>query len=224
MIVCALALRPPTHSLGFAVPAAGKVTTDDFGWGARGPMRRWYTGSGLYYEAGFNRYLRVDVSVLQTVHLPAIESYAIGVSSSAIGDDFYVLDLLGLADPFTARLRAPSNNGPLPLPGHEKPLPTPWVAARLFPANRHPPPSAFPQTFLALIPSADGREFQQQVVLAREALNCPPIVRLARSVKAPLTPKRFLDNLAQSFANSFLRIPPDPAEAFRSLCGSRARP
>ena len=137
-----------------------------------------------------------------------------------MGNHFWVMDLLGLADPVTARLRIPTYTTRLPPPGHEKMLPKPWIAARLVPEGVVVQPRDLPgDSLIHLTPVTSGTQFQEQVDAARTALECAPLRRLDRDVTAPMTPARFLGNIVDSFANTFLRISPDPEQAKAELCG-----
>lgn len=222
-------LRPDQHegdnwfARGFLAPREfGNVTTDDHGWGDSGPRLAWYTGPAYYYEAGIYRYPQADLEIRPGLELPFGSFWGIGVLGYAVGPDFHVLDQLGLADSFTAHLgREPSLDPVLPrFPGHEKPLPSPWLAARVTPAGSVPDPAHFPPFFgNPLIPATTGREFQEQVAWARAALECPEIVDVIDAVSAPLTAGRFVDNLLHSVGNTRVRIPADPEEAYHRFCG-----
>jgi arabinofuranosyltransferase len=229
--IAAAFARPPSYSnffaKGFVFPAqrSGRVTLEDYGWGPGGRNRRWYTRPALYIERdGFSaNYERIDVPVLPSVRRPAVVIGGIGIVGYSLGGDVYVLDLLGLADTFTAHLDAPTRS--LRPPGHEKPLPAAWWVARLFPPGVLPPDLPdIGKSSKSLIPLTVGSEFRRQVTLARAVLTCGPVEKLTRSATEALTPRRFLANLVDSFENNFTRIPPDPAQAFRSLCGARAPP
>jgi hypothetical protein len=133
-----------------------------------------------------------------------------------------VLDRLGLADSFTAHLgREPSLQPELPrFPGHEKPLPSPWLAARVTPAGDRPDPADFPPFFQnPLIPATTGGEFQEQVAWARAALECDDIADLLDSAEGSLSARGFLANVGRSFDQTRLRIPADPEDAYHEFCG-----
>jgi len=95
-------------------------------------------------------------------------------------------------------------------------LPRPWIVASLVAGGEYLDPQLLPES--GLIPSTTGEEFNRQVDVARRALQCPALQRLRRDVTEPLTVRRFLGNIRDSFANTFLRVPPDPDEAVRQLC------
>lgn len=146
--------------------------------------------------------------------LPAF--YGVGVTSYKLGPDVYVLDLLGLGDPFTAHLRLDRRT----IPGHEKPLPAPWIAARLFVPGSEPQESGFPVPFVTIIgiDNPQGQPFASRVADARRVLNCPRIRAFIATYSAPLDAGRFIDNLGAAFTNFGFRIPPEPRDAVRELC------
>jgi arabinofuranosyltransferase len=230
-VVC---LRPDQHdgdnwlANGFLAPREfGLVTTDDHGWGSSGPPRTWYSGPGYYYEAGTLDYRRADMALQTDLDLPFGAFWGVGVSGYALGSDFNVLDQLGLADSFTAHLgREPSLHPELPrFPGHEKPLPSPWLAARVTPEGTRPDPGVFPPFFQnPLIPVTTGDEFQEQVAWARAALECDAIDDVLDSAEASLSVGGFLANVGRSFEQTFLRIPADPETAYHRFCGPGTPP
>lgn len=227
-LVAVLALRPDQYDTkvplahGVAmVPTSmfGDVTIDDWGWGTNGPLRQWYTGPA-YYRAGnlVRPGVRTDLPLAPGTKLPLGAFYGVGVSGYAMGTDFRILDLEGLADPFTAHLI--STLPPMTtFPGHTKPLPAPWLAARVTRAGARPDPQDFPGFGSPLIPATTGRRFQEQVLWARAALRCPAIRRLSTASDAALTPRRFASNLWRSASNSRVRIPPEPETAYHRFCG-----
>jgi len=200
----------------------GKVTTDDFDWGEGGLRRNWYQGPGYYFERGALDYVEADIPRRDGLRLPYGAFFGVGIAGYAPGIDFHVLDLMGLADSFTAHLETTPSLGEVPrFPGHEKPLPPPWLAARLTREGSRPDPADFPDFFGAgLIPATTGREFQEQVAWARAALRCDAIERILVAADAPLTAKRFAANFVRSFTNTRTRIPADPETAYHEFCGS----
>lgn len=228
-VAAMLVLRPVQYTSGnylahgFAMPqqsSFGMVTVDDYGWGEGGPWRNWYHGPGYYYEGGLLKFVRAEIPLRSDVHVPVGAFFGVGVASYGSGTDFHVLDLMGLADSFTAHLESTTVPGVLRYPGHEKPLPAPWIAARLTRPGSQPDPRAFPNFFNSwLIPPTTGRAFQEQVAWARAALKCDGIARILVSADAPMTPKRFGANFLRSFSQTRTRIPPDPKDAYRQFCG-----
>jgi arabinofuranosyltransferase len=229
-LVAVLSLRPDQHeddnwlAGGFLAPREfGSVTTDDHGWGESDRWLAWYAGPAYYYEEGIYNYSRADMAVRSDVALPFGAFWGVGISAYAVGPDFHVLDQLGLADSFTAHLRRePSFHPVLPrFPGHEKPLPGPWLAARVTPAGSAPDPANFPPFYSnPLIPATTGAEFQEQVAWARAALECDEIGALLDSAEEPLSARRFVTNLWRSVEQTRMRVPADPQEAYRRYCGA----
>jgi arabinofuranosyltransferase len=212
-LVALFFLPSPTDTRHFFFTAKPRpVTVEDFNWGRKG-LASFYKGHGVYYNATL---------------LPArpaagrdgsVVSYGIGISSYALGTNVYVLDALGLADPFTARLQLRVRG----YPGHEKPLPAPWVVARL----TSPGSSVDDKVFRGglgwgIVPIDDPRgvAFDVRVDDARAALECSALVDLRRSYTAPLTLGRFIDNVVHALGRSRLRIPPEPSVARARLCGA----
>lgn len=136
-----------------------------------------------------------------------------------------MLDLEGLADAFTAHLESTPSRAAIPrFPGHEKPLPAPWIAARPTPAGSRPPAADFPVLGNGLIPATTGPAFEEQVAWARAALQCSEIKRILGSADAPMSPGRFVSNFLHSFSNTRVRIPADPETAYHKFCGSGTPP
>lgn len=125
----------------------------------------------------------------------AIAIGSIGIPAVVAGPEVTIIDRIGLADPFAARMD-PVPGGRV---GHEKWMSTSWIEARFATASG--------------IAGTDA-----DAALARTALTCPPLQELTDAVSAPLTPGRFLQNLVHSPELTGLRIPSDPAEAVRVLC------
>lgn len=197
------------------------VTVDDYGWGRDGQWRRWYRGPGFYQEVGALRYIRTDVPLAPKVRLPFGAFYGVGVSSYALGVDFSVLDRLGLADSFTAHLEVPTTpSNVVVFAGHEKPLPAPWLAARVTRSGTTLDASSFASQFRSLIPLTTGEAFEEQVAWARAALRCPGIARLASASDSSMTLGRFVSNFTHALANTRTRIPADPEAAYRKFCGT----
>ena len=227
-IIAALALRPPQvrtdnfAANGFIAPSTFLVTTDDHGWGPNGAARRWYTTPGYYFEGGALQPYRIaDIPLRDSVDVPIAALWGIGVSGYALGTEFLVRDGMGLADPLTAHFETtPSRIGVDRLPGHEKPAPAVWTAARLTPEGSRPRPEDFPTWGDGgLIPETTGDEFQEQVAWARAALECGGIEEIIDAQNANMSAGRFVHNFLHSFSNTRTRIPPDPEEAYHEFCG-----
>jgi arabinofuranosyltransferase len=221
--VAALGLRPPQvtgeQSLVDGVAfdhAYGKVTIDQFGWGEDGPQRAWYTDPGLYgYFGEIGRGIqRADVVLPPGTDVPVAAIAAVGIAGYSMGD-VRIIDLHGLADPFTAHMnRVPLSLWPR-LAGHEKVLTAPWLAARLWPHGGEPPAAVVTTG----IPTLEGQAFREQVAWARAALQCPDVRRMLDAATASLSVERFGRNLLGAISNAGVRIPIDPREAYEKFCG-----
>ncbi|MFC4036344.1 hypothetical protein ACFO3J_33600 [Streptomyces polygonati] len=111
------------------------------------------------------------------------------------------VDPLGLAYPLAAH-QARTARRTAGRSGHEKPLDPAWIIAD------YTDPGA------ALPPGLDPA----RVRAARHALTCGPLAELQSSVRAPLTPSRFLRNALGAWTRTVFRYPDDPVEAERTLC------
>jgi arabinofuranosyltransferase len=219
--------RPPGFRLGstYLTPPVGRVTTDDQGWGGGSANSAIFTDDGLYLQNPPRLdFYRTDIPFVSSVKQPEVAAFAVGIMPYAIGDRLFVLDLYGLADPITARMTIPTNSGLIPYPGQEKPLPQPWITARLVPEGVPFDKDALQFHNYSIIPKAKGPALDEQVRWARAALDCAPIEKLERSTEAPLTIGRFLHNIVDSFSNTSLRIPADPETAYKKLCGTTSTP
>jgi arabinofuranosyltransferase len=227
-IVAATSLRPVQLSPGFntvvlggSPESFGKVTLDDLGWGSGEPMRSWYTGPGYYVpkQAFGTGIVRRRVRLKPGVHLPIGVFSAIGLPSYAMGPNFEVFDVLGLADPIASHLEPDTSI--LRLAGHEKRLSAPWIVARLAPVGTTIGIEDLP--IGSVVPSPLAR-YRLDAAWARAALRCGPIRRLVDASRADLSVGRFFDNIGNAFGNTTVRIPNDPRRAYRELCGTRTPP
>jgi arabinofuranosyltransferase len=187
------------------------VTVDDYGWGADGRARAWFTGDGAYFD---RRRLPYEPAAGRRA---IVAHYGVGIASYALGHDVYVLDLLGLADPFTSHLEIDRRV----LPGHEKPLPAPWVAARITADGTDAREEDFPFLVIGSAPLGDAgtQPFDERVERARSTMKCSDLQEFFGTYSEPLTVGRFLDNLVHAFGNTLQRIPPEPRDAARYFCG-----
>lgn len=219
-VVCTVAIRAPGDHYGFFyAKSRNPVTTDDFrfnpphGGHPAGSLYAAYTRPGVYFD---------------TTYLgPAppggpkriVAEYAVGVTAYAFGPDTYVLDLLGLGDPFTSHLELKRRG----LNSHEKPLPLPWLVARLLPDGTRYDVHTFVQGAsqrepleLGITQLGDPRApFTARVADARRALRCPAVRDLLSPYRRPLTLGRFFDNIVEAPRRTSLRIPSEPSEALR---------
>lgn len=141
-------------------------------------------------------------------------SYGIGVVGYALGEEVYMLDMLGLADPLVGRYELPSAGAT----GHEKPIPTAWLAARVSDGPVSPDDLPGPVFTRPLYESPPGR-LDADAEAARKALECGDLDDLHHAVHDRLTPGRFLRNLVESLTYTGLTVPPDPNDAEERFCG-----
>jgi hypothetical protein len=185
-------------------------------------MAFYYTGGrGVYY---FPHKLRVFPNPTLARTRSTIAAGAIGILGYSLGTNVDVFDRLGLADPMTARFRL--NPRRPSVPGHEKPIPAPWAAARLVsPLSRVTlqefPPLGYPIRDLYV---STPQSFSRDVRDARVAMQCDEVKDFMATYEGSMTPSRFVRNLVASFSNFSFEVAPDPAQARRELCnghGSR---
>jgi arabinofuranosyltransferase len=133
----------------------------------------------------------------------AIGQFAIGSPSYAWGPGVEVVDLQSLAHPVGGHLDLRANDRP----GHQKPVPFAWQVTALSPVRE--------------IKAADGQVLlsADDADAARQALGCGQLGRYLQDIRAPMTPKRFLGNIVDSFGNTTFRVPPDPQDALHQFCG-----
>jgi arabinofuranosyltransferase len=195
-----------------------RVTTDDWKWGRGSGALETYSSPGFYYT---DQLLPVFSA---GEHNKIVATYGVGAGTYALGTDVYVLDLLGLGDPFTAHLELERRG----FTGHEKPLPPPWIVARFLTEDADVTEEDFP--FPAVLANLGRRiddpgnePFEERVRAARAALRCKDLRAFQRSYDAPLTAGRFVDNLFDAFSNSSFRIPPEPRNARAKFCAATQR-
>ncbi|MBM3673953.1 MAG: hypothetical protein FJW88_03195 [Actinobacteria bacterium] len=185
----------------------------DFGFNPGMPGRDWLNGPGVYY-------LERRLAGEPLDHDPAVAAYGLGVISYALGPDVYVLDLLGLADPVTSHLQL-ERRGTI---AHEKPLPTPWIAARLLApdgpvveAELGRPPVFYAQP----LDDPRGQRMETRVADARSALRCARLRDFIASYTEPMSTRRVLENFGDAFRYYGFRIPPEPRTARAAMCDER---
>jgi arabinofuranosyltransferase len=233
-VVCAVTMRPAQLGADAAVtdqfillgPTDHRVTLADFGFETVGTRSGWYEGPAVYQSDAFSiSTRRLDLEPRPSLPLPTVAAGGIGRLSYAIGPDFRVRDTLGLADVLASHMEATPSRGPFERkPGHEKPLPTVWLAALLTPEGTRPAPEQFRSEPNPAIPPTTGPQFQEQVAWARAVLRCPDVRELLDSTAAPLSAGRVARNLVGSFERTTLRIPPDPEQAHVRFCGDDVPP
>lgn len=122
---------------------------------------------------------------------------AIGAKGYLAGSDIHVVDQRGLADPIASRMELLWRGRP----GHEKMMSGPWVVAR------------FGEDTGLL-----RREDADAVSEAARALRCGDLACLLSAVSSPLTLRRFIANIGDSWTLSRLRLPGDPTAARVRFC------
>ena len=132
----------------------------------------------------------------------AFAAHNLGVTGFVAGPSIHIVDPTGLADPLASRLRLTARGRP----GHEKPLPLPWLIARF-----GEPGAAVPD---GISPPA--------VEAARRALHCQPLQELQAATSQRLTISRFMSNVRLSIRLRNFRFPADPSAAETQLCRSPA--
>ena len=236
-VVVALSARPPYFGTD-ATSGPGRIVDERSFYAVTSGQRNPVTVSD-YARNGYAQYgaalrrsaergqrllaLRVELpdwrEVLPSASRPAPAAPAVvGTAAAGVGLTGYtagvgvvIVDQLGLTDAIAARTRV----GPIVLPdgsrlparfraGHDKYLPTEWPAARFG------PPAIARESRVPL--EASGVE------AAGAALRCGELDRLLESIRAPLTPGRFLSNLGRSFSLTRLRFAADPEAAAGELC------
>jgi arabinofuranosyltransferase len=232
VLVCAFSLRTADDSHWstapfIAVTGHGNVAPAVDVTKIGGRDSPWSPGPGVYVAFGKPGIpQRIDVTPAPGIHSPVIATSWIGTVPYELGTGVQFLDLLGLADPLTAHLELVHRGA---FSGHEKPLPTPWIAALLTADGSST--AAFdqiqderPARFTPLIPTATGQQLQIETAWARAALQCPVIHDLEYAPRQSLTVRSFFSNMVHSFSRTALRIPPDPETAYHQFCGPGTPP
>ena len=198
------------------------VTVEEKNWGPQGGARRQLAGKGFYVDTRFGKdFVRVEGVVPGPyVRLPGMTTQALGHPPYALGPDWYVIDVFGLAHPLVARFESTPSLSVLPrVPGHKKPLPKVWLYAMIMPEGLEVDPQTFPGTYFnPLIPDTPGDQLWHQVALVREVLDCPALVELHAAVTEPLSLQRFIKNFTGAWTRTRLTIPPDPELAWQKFC------
>jgi arabinofuranosyltransferase len=117
-LAAVLFLRPPQVDRRFPAvsgiffpraASGGAVTTDDWAWGANSPRSKLSNARGFYLEVPFQFYRRMDVPLKHTVDLPAVALFTVGLRGYALGRDFNIVDVFGLADPLGSHFTSTPN-------------------------------------------------------------------------------------------------------------------
>jgi arabinofuranosyltransferase len=209
-LVCGLSLRSWADD---NTPYRQFVTVEDFAWGEGQGASAFFTGHGFYHSSE-----RFDARPARG-RQASVAAFGIGLPAYGLGNDVYIIDLLGLADPFTARLELRRRGF---IPGHEKPIPSAWLVARYTEPEPEVTEDRFYRGSFGIIQLDDhGRQgsFRERVALARQVLQCGEVRDLERSYRRNLTPAVFLRNLVEAIPRYRLRIPVEPADARAEFCG-----
>jgi len=231
-LVCAATLRTTdggqwTTPYYFSIEGHGALTPDNAALGPSGSSIHWYPRPAVYVQfASPQSITKLDVTPAPGVRGPVIATSWIGYVPFALGPNVQILDLFGLADPLAAHLRI-SVRGEIS--GHEKPLPTPWVAALLTAGGSSTDQLSSlqhqrPGYFAPITPVVSGHEFAVETAWARAALQCPAVKDLREAPSRSLTPGAFISNMVRSVARTTLRIPPNPEDAYHRFCGPGTPP
>jgi arabinofuranosyltransferase len=229
-LVCAVSLRSSDHtstSTGavIAVDGHGSVAAVAPGandWGSAAAAATWLAPGGTYLqEDPAVAPVRLSAPGPPGRVTPTIATYWVGQGPYELGTGVRILDLLGLADPLDAHMQLHRRGV---FPGHEKPLPTPWIAALLTAPGASPAQMAAlqrdrPSVYTPLVPEASGVALDVQVAWARAALGCPTLHALEFGPDRPLTVGSFVDSVVRAPSASTLRVPPDPETAYHRFCG-----
>lgn len=146
--------------------------------------------------------------------MPAHVADAIGVVGYVYGTDVHIVDTLGLADSTVSRFELARRG----LTGHEKQMPTAWLAARVTEGSVDVD-AITPNIFTMPLYESSPDELDDDAMAARQALDCGDLRRLGEATTESLTPKRFVANLMAAPTFTRLSIPPDPHAAVERFCG-----
>lgn len=218
-----LVARPPASIFPFGeVDGNGTVTAEQFGFFEGSPSTTWL-GDGLYMRATFafpTRELAAEPAA--GVPLPTLAQGAMGLEGFYFGPELKLFDLNGLATPLASHMELTRRGHP----GHEKSLPTPWVAASLTAPGT--PAEVFDEiqaeraessTFYGpLIPITTGDELAEEISWARAALECEPLAEFVAAPSRPLSMSTFWSNFTGAFERTRMRIPAEPQAAYEKFC------
>lgn len=240
VLVCLASLRPPTPAyapfLRFQVsksivddraltlrPLHDKhpVTISDFvGQGPRQARTRPTTG--LIFDGSPVTLAGSPVQLSPNAPSAVYLAFSLGLTGYEAGTNAYVLDVRGLADVFTSRLKLAGRGRP----GHEKTLPPSWLEARFLRTD-----ASLPQSLIFLLTSGQTVDrpasessplaLARDSALAKRALQCGTVHELMTATTGPLGFNRFIHNITRALALSGVRIPPEPEQAVTEFCDGR---
>ncbi len=226
-VLCAYSFRTtdgsPWSTSAFVVANGhGDIGSELSGWGTPASTKSWLSPSGTYLQMESrstpNRLQGLPAPGLAT---PTVATYWVGQGPFQLGTGVRILDLLGLGDPLDAHMKLTVRGA---FPGHEKPMPTPWIVALMTAPGTSPDQIATlerqrPGLYTPLIPDVSGQALAVQTSWARAALDCPTIHALEFGPGRPLTVSSFFSNLVDSVSETTVRIPPNPETAYHRFCG-----
>jgi len=196
-------------------------------WGPNSPNQKTLRHPGVYtdnYVDFINLAQPVPGPPNPNLHLPALAVLALGNEAVAVGTKVEIIDELGLANIVGSHFPVLTNGV---VPGHEKPIPVPWLIAQLTAPTDSPtlmheirtvmPPSSPAKNDRSYLLS--DRQMVVQVAWARAALRCPAVAELVSATQAPLTLGQFWSNITHSIGNTTMRIPSDSQTAYHRYCG-----
>jgi arabinofuranosyltransferase len=222
--VSLLALRPPDESRRTVLGnghSGSLMTYEDYGFRQRGADQPWIDGAGLYVAheggGGGGERTRIDLEHPDEI---VVATYPLGAVGYALGPEVRVVDLYGLADPLTGHRRLDFRY----IPGHEKSASGPWLVARLAHDPSLVPPNELDEIGGAFDQRHAGLDYLEQVAWAEAALRCPRIETLVSAYVEPLSTGQFLSNIWNAPANTSLRIPHLPEDAYREECSQSNPP
>jgi arabinofuranosyltransferase len=188
------------------------VRVNDFAYWTGGTRLAWFDGTSAY-----DVYTRLPADPAPGKS-PSVATYGIGAIGYRLGIHVYVLDALGLADPIGSHVKPPHRG----YVAHEKPIPAPWIVARLTAPGSDVPQRlvAGPTKPLRPIDDPGSESFAQRVADARTALSCGDIRRILEATTGSLSPGKVVTNIFHSFSFTRFRFPPEPRDAVRAVCGS----
>jgi arabinofuranosyltransferase len=211
-----VALRAPRSEPEVLLTERNPVALQDFRVLVGGVPPIWFDGRGVYL--GFAKFSAAPLPGRD----PSVAIYGVGAIGYALGPDVYVQDMLGPGDALVARLALARRGW---LVGHEKPLPAPWLVAKLTVPGTPVLGGVLAQT-PNLIPLDDPRDqpLMDRVADARAALACGPLRELQDAISQPLSARRFAANLLAAPRLWRLRVPPEPRDARAAFCTGERSP
>jgi arabinofuranosyltransferase len=226
-VLCGFTLRSAdtlsTSVSPFVVASGHRDIGSELGrWEFPAATTVWLSPSGTYLQVSPKEApVRLLAPPAPGLATPTIATPWVGQGPYGLGTGVRILDLLGLGDPLDAHMKLTVRGV---FPGHEKPLPTPWIAALMTAPGSSASQIAKlqlqrPADYTPLIPDVSGRELAIQTSWARAALDCPTIHALEFGPDRPLTVGTFFGDFVHSVSTTTLRIPPDPETAYHRFCG-----